>query len=357
MIRVLAFALYGSLAASTRYRLGQYVPGLKSMGITMEIRSLLGDDYLRRRFEGGSFPFAAMLGDGTARLADLWRLREFDLAIIHCELFPLVPPGIERMLVRIPYIYDMDDAFYLRYRVGRLGAARRLLGTKFDSVMAGAAAVTCGSKVLSVYASRHNERVVELPTVVDVNRYVPARSQPNAAFTVGWIGSPTTSIYLSELVEPLSILGREGPVNFIVIGGTPPTIPNVNVIQLRWEEESEVAHINSLDVGVMPLYDDEWARGKCAFKLIQYMACGIPVVASRVGANVEVISPECGFLAADASEWVAAFRRLRDEAAMRRAMGAAARQRVVENYSLQNALPTFAEVIRRSARNGAAAQD
>jgi glycosyltransferase involved in cell wall biosynthesis len=352
VIKVLAFALYGPLAASTRYRLGQYVPGLEAMGISMEIRSLLGDDYLRQRFKGGRLPLGAMLRDGASRLGDLWHLRDFDLAVIHCELFPFMPSSIERMLVRTPYVYDMDDAFYLRYRLGRLGAARPLLGSKFDRVMAGAAAVTCGSKVLSQYALKHNHRVTDLPTVVDIERYVPAKTQRNDVFTVGWIGSPTTSVYLSELVEPLSALGREGPVNFVVIGGTAPSIPNVNVVHIRWEEVSEVAHINGLDVGVMPLYDDDWARGKCAFKLIQYMACGIPVVASHVGANVEVVTPECGFLAADSGAWLAALRRLRDEPQLRRRMGVAARERVAEHYSLQTALPTMANVIRRTFDDG-----
>jgi glycosyltransferase involved in cell wall biosynthesis len=266
-------------------------------------------------------------------------------------LFPFLPPSIEQLLVRAPYLYDMDDAFYLRYRVGRLRAARPLLGCKFDRVIAGAAAVTCGSRVLSAYASRHNDHVTHLPTVVDLDRYVPTRVPRDSAFTIGWIGSPTTSVYLSELINPLSVLGSEGAVNFVVIGGSAPPIPNVRVVHIPWEEASEVAHLNSLDVGVMPLYDDDWARGKCAFKLIQYMACALPVVASPVGANLEVVTPECGFLASDSGEWLAALRRLRDEPQLRRQMGASARQRVTKHYSLQEALPVMANVIQQTLEN------
>ena len=173
MIKVLGLALYGPLAASTRYRLGQYVPGLASLGIDLQIFDLLGNEYLQRRFSGGALPVAAMLRGGVARLAELWRQHDFDLAMVHCELFPLMPGWLERSLMRQPYIYDFDDAFYLKYRSGQLGMARPLLGNKFDTFMAGSAAVTAGNQVLAQYASQHNALTHYLPTVVDTARYLP----------------------------------------------------------------------------------------------------------------------------------------------------------------------------------------
>lgn len=352
MIRALGLALYGQLAASTRYRLGQYVPGLRELGIDLQIRSLLGDDYLQRRFDGGPLPLGSMLRDSVSRLQQLREQKRFDAAIVYCEVFPLLPAVLERALLRLPYVYDMDDAFYLRYRIGLKRVLEPLLGDKFDKVMQRAAAVTAGNRTLADYAGVHNRNVTELPTVVDTDRYVPRPQRKPGVFTVGWIGSPSTSVYLNELVEPLSRLGRELTLRLVLVGGKAPApIPNVDVLEIPWQEESEVDLINTFDVGVMPLTDDPWARGKCAFKLIQYMACGVPAIASPVGANVDVLTPGCGLMAANAAEWMAALRELQSDASRRLTMGEAARQRVVEHYSLAGSVPRFADVIRGAARS------
>lgn len=350
MIKVLGLALYGPLAASTRYRLGQYVGGLAEMGIDLQIRHLLGDDYLRRRFAAAPLQLAPMLQAGMARLGDLWRQDEFDVAMLHCELFPLLPGWLERVLLRKPYIYDFDDAFYLRYKTGRMRLARPVLGGKFDTVMAGAAAVTAGNRVLEQYAGQHNASTHYLPTVVDTERYRPdPERRGKGVFTVGWIGSPSTAPYLAEIAAPLSTIAQEGTVRLVVIGGKAPAVPGVEVIEVAWSESAEVDLINSFDVGVMPLPDDEWARGKCAFKLIQYMACAVPVVASPVGANVDLVTSESGLLASTPEEWVEAFRVLRDQPRKRAEMGLAGRERVEQHYSLRVNLPVLAGVLQQAA--------
>jgi glycosyltransferase involved in cell wall biosynthesis len=348
MIKVLGLALYGPLAASHRYRLGQYVSGLATMGIDLQIRQLLGDDYLSARFGCRSLPIRAMIKDGLARFEDLWHQDDFDAVMLQCELMPLMPGWLERALIHKPYIYDFDDAFYLKYRTGKMHWAKPLLGSKFDAVMTGAAAVTAGNYVLADYAGRFNGNTHYLPTVVDTNRYIPMKiPRDSKVFTVGWIGSPSTVSYLTELIEPLSVLGKEGAVRLIVIGGKAPKIPNVSVVEHEWHEHTELDLINSFDVGVMPLADDDWARGKCAFKLIQYMACAVPVIASPVGANVNVVNNDSGVLASNAQEWYEAFRLLRDNFTMRINMGEAGRDRVVHHYSLQQYLPKLAGVIHQ----------
>ena len=352
MIKVLGLALYGSLAASTRYRLCQYAPGLAEQGIDLEVRSLLGDDYLRRRFGSGSMPFGSVLSAAWARFEGLRRHRA-DVTILYSELFPLVPGQIERaMLSRAPYIYDFDDAFYLKYRSGRWGRLAPALGNKFDKIISGAAAVTAGNRTLAGYASGHNQAVTTLPTVVDTTRYTAVTRSRSDTFTVGWIGSPSTAPYLDDLVTPLTRLGTEGKVRLVVVGGKAPVIPNVDVVEVEWNEATEVSLIQGFDVGVMPLPDDDWARGKCAFKLIQYMACGVPVIGARVGTNIDVVTPECGYLAQNATEWADALRTLRDERTTARSMGEAARLRAEEHYSLHRNLPVFAQVIRRAAGRG-----
>lgn len=349
MIGVRGFALYGALAASTRYRLGQFIPGLRAHGIDLQLVHLLDDQYLGRRFTNRGVSYAGLLRSGLGRWGDLFGLRRFDLAMLHCELFPLAPAWIERLALSRPYLYDFDDAFYLKYRNGRLGTLRPVLGGKFDSVIAGAAAVTAGNDELARYAARFNGRTDVLPTVVDLRRYVPDSRRKSDVFTVGWIGSPSTAPYLAEVIGPLRMLASEGRVRLVVVGGTAPEIPGVEVSAVPWAEETEIDLINSFDVGIMPLPDDEWSRGKCAFKLIQYMACAVPVVASAVGTNNVVVTPECGLLARRDLEWVAALRQLRDSPALRRRMGEAGRNRIAEHYSLDIALPKLASIIHAVA--------
>ncbi|WPD21314.1 MAG: glycosyltransferase [Candidatus Electrothrix scaldis] len=345
MLKILGLSLYGPLAASTRYRLEQYIPGLSECGIDLQVHHLLGDEYLRSRFQGKKIPLATVIQAGCKRLSHIFRRHQFDAYIVHCELFPLIPGWLERLLLVKPYIYDFDDAFYLKYRIGNLRALRPLLGNKFNTVIAGAAAVTAGNRGLNTYAQQINTNSHVLPTVVDVQRYHNVKKSEGAAFTVGWIGSPSTSKYLPELVRPLSVLGSEGPVRLIVVGGIAPKIENIEVIQVEWEEEKEIAYINSFDVGLMPLADDEWARGKCAFKLIQYMACGVPVIASRVGANIDVVQSDNGVLVRTEDEWIKALRKMRNQPLMRQQMGRAGRRRIEDKYSLQRNVPLLAGII------------
>jgi glycosyltransferase involved in cell wall biosynthesis len=350
MIRVLGLAMYGPLAASTRYRLGQYVEGLQQHGIALEVRHLLDDDYVSRRFSGRRVRLTGLLRAAARRVQDLRQQRRFDVSMLYCELMPLMPAVMESALLQLPYVYDFDDAFHLRYREGRMAILRRLLGRKIDDILRDAAQVTAGNRLLATYASDRNPRTHYLPTVVDTARYQPMHhARGTGRFTIGWIGSPSTAAYLSQLVEPLSVLGSEGPVRFVVIGGKAPVVPHVEVVELPWSERQEVQQINGFDVGVMPLPDSDWARGKCAFKLIQYMACALPVVASPVGANRDVVSADCGLLAGNGAEWVEALRTLRDRPSLRRQMGDAGRQRVESSYSLDANLPRLAQVLRQAA--------
>jgi glycosyltransferase involved in cell wall biosynthesis len=137
-------------------------------------------------------------------------------------------------------------------------------------------------------------------------------------------------------------------VRLLVVGGPAPAITGVEVVEQPWSLEQEVPLIQQFHVGVMPLPDTPWSRGKCAYKLIQCMACGIPVVASRVGANVEVVPPDCGALAGSPSEWLAEFRQLAINPALRLRMGAAGRRWVEERFSLQSALPLLEVMIRQA---------
>jgi glycosyltransferase involved in cell wall biosynthesis len=353
VISVLGFSLYGSQAASHRVRLSQFQPGLAAAGIEFQIQSLLDNAYLQRNFSGRRPSLRALLAAYVRRLQALRQADRFDLAIVYAELLPFMPVWLERQLLQIPFLYDCDDAFFLKYRSGRLRLLQPLLGAKADRLMAGAIAVTAGNTGLAAHARRFNSTVTVLPSVVDTDKFRPAARPPaeipGGPFTVGWIGSPSTAPYLELLVEPLQQLARECPVRLLAVGGPAPTIAGVEVIEQPWSLEQEVPLIQQFDVGVMPLPDNPWTRGKCAYKLIQCMACGIPVVASRVGANVEAVPPECGFLAESSEQWLDAFRRLLADSNLRQHIGSAARLWVEQRYSLRSALPVFSGAIQRAA--------
>lgn len=353
MIRVLGLSLYGPQAASHRVRLSQFQAGLAAAGIDLQIQSLLDNAYLQRSFSGGRPSLRGLLAAYGRRLQALRKADRFELAIVHCELLPYLPGWLERYLLHIPFVYDCDDAFFLKYRSGRLRALQPLLGAKADRMMAAAVAVTAGNTTLAAHALRFNSSVAVLPSVVSTDQFRPASSPPaeraGGAFTVGWIGSPSTAPYLQLLVEPLQQLAFDRPVRLLVVGGPAPAIAGVEIIEKPWSLDQEVQLIQQFDVGVMPLPDSPWARGKCAYKLIQCMACGIPVVASPVGANVDAVPKECGLLAESPEEWLAAFRRLAADLSLRLRMGRAARHWVEKRYSQRSALPLLTGVIQHAA--------
>jgi len=353
VIRVLGLSLYGPQAASHRVRLAQFQPGLAAAGIDLQIESLLDDAYLQRSYSGCRPSLRSLLAAYGRRLQALRQARHFDLAIVYAELLPFLPAWLERQLLPIPFVYDCDDAFFLKYRSGRLRLLQPLLGAKVDRMMAAATAVTAGNTGLAVHARCFNSSVTVLPSVVDTDHFYPAASPPaersGSPFTVGWIGSPSTASYLQLLVEPLQKLARERPVRLQVVGGPAPAIAGVEVIEQPWSLQQEVRLIQQFDVGVMPLPDTPWSRGKCAFKLIQCLACSIPVVASSVGANTEVLSPSCGFLVRTPEEWLTVFRQLAADPALRERLGVAGRLWIENHYSLRTALPVLEGVIRQVA--------
>ena len=351
-LRVLALSLYGPLAASTRHRISYYVPELAAAGIHVDVAPFLDDAYLQRRFADGGISLAAVGKGYLQRMRQLLGQGRYDCAWVQGELSPLLPGWLDRAMLRIPYVYDFDDAYYLKYAL-RGGWQARLLGRKFDQFMAGASVVAAGNRALEGHAREFNQDVRIVPTVVDHRRYLAAHgARQSGVFNVGWIGSPSSIRCLTVVREPLARLAQEGPVRLTVVGGIAPPIPGVEVVNVPWSEDTEVELIRTFDVGIMPLEDEPWTRGKCAFKLIQYMACGVPAIGSPVGANVEVIGNEAGLLAASDEQWLDALQLIRDNAAVASQLGEAGRSKVATHYSLLSQVPMYQQILRDAAKKG-----
>jgi glycosyltransferase involved in cell wall biosynthesis len=214
-------------------------------------------------------------------------------------------------------------------------------------------AVVAGNDYLAARArSAGAKRVEILPTVVDTERYTFAPMPANETLTIGWIGSPITTRYLEQFRPTIAKMCEGGRARFVAIGASALDWPDVPVEVRPWSETSEVAELHGFDVGIMPLPDSPWERGKCGFKLIQYMACGRPVIGSPVGVNSQIIEDGVnGFLASTDRDWLAAVERLREEKGLRRDMGANGRQLVESQYSTQVIGPRLVEILTSVARN------
>lgn len=352
--RVLALTRYGRLGASSRLRFLQYIPFLEAEGVEVSIAPLLPDAYLKRYYGGRPTDWAGLAVAYLRRLSVLLNVRSFDLIWIEKELFPNLPAWAEMVLrcLGIPYVVDYDDAIFHNYDLSR-NPLKRLMGRKIDRVMRGATLVVCGNAYLTARAQQAGARQVEtIPTVVDLQRYAVSGHVLSEAIVIGWIGSSATVKYLEGIAPALRRLAADFPVRLRVIGAR-FSAPGLEVECRAWSEEHEVVEIQGFDIGIMPLLDSPWERGKCGYKLIQYMACGLPCVASPVGVNAEIIKKGVnGYLAGDTDAWFAALRSLCADAGARQAMGAEGRRMVEQRYCLQVAAPRLAALLAKAATGG-----
>jgi hypothetical protein len=285
------------------------------------------------------------------RAMALLRCTDADAIWLEKEAFPWLPWIIEAAFLprSIPLVVDYDDAIYHRYDMHASRVVRALLGEKIDAVMRRADLVLAGNSYLAERARTAGARRVEIvPTVVDLKRYDAARPEaPAKPISIGWIGSPKTAPYLQSVTRLLSDLARRYPVSCVAIGARQDQVAESPLVARPWSQTNEVELLRGLDIGIMPLPDEPWTRGKCGYKLIQYMACGLPVVASPVGVNTDIVRHgESGFLAATEQQWEAALTRLILDPDLRRRMGSMGRQRVESEYSLQVQAPRLEQLLR-----------
>lgn len=336
-MKVLVLSKYSRKGASSRYRMFQYFPYLQAQGVQLKTEALFDDDYLDRLYSKRSRLFS-ILKCYLRRLRVLLLAKKTDILWIEKELFPWVPWFFERWFLKfhgIPYIVDYDDAIFHQYDQHRLGAVRSLLGTKCDKVMQFSSLVVGGNEYLANRALNAGApAVTKIPTVVSGQVFVP-RDPGNEVPVIGWIGSMSTAVYLDKLRPILSELSKKHIFKFRVVGAT-VNWADVPVESVTWSEQDEVALVQSFDIGVMPLVDSPWERGKCGFKLIQYMACGKAVVADPVGVNTEIVNHgKNGFLVSEELNWYSALEKLLLDAPLRKEMGGQGRVRFIEFYSLE----------------------
>lgn len=354
-MRFACLTRYDDQGASSRVRFAQYLP-LFARGapeLQWSRQSLLDNRYLRARYAGRPY-WSATLQAYARRAAVLPSLRGADLWWIEKELWPFSPTQIERAVLHSRrYALDFDDAIFHNYDLHRHAAVRCMYGRKIDLLMAEAALVTAGNEYLAERArSAGAARIEVIPTVVDLGDY-PSTSRADDSpkrIDVAWIGTPATVRYLCQVAAPLAAASRRQPLRLVVIGGDPISMPGVDVVVRPWSRASEASELASCHIGIMPLADSPWERGKCGYKLVQYMACGLPVIASPVGVNVSLVrNSSSGMLASTESEWTAALLTLSRDSRMRDELGRAGRRSVERTYSVQAVAPRLLALLKEAA--------
>lgn len=342
-MRILVLSRYSRLGASSRLRIYQYLPSLESDGFCTIVEPLLGDEYLNNLYHGRRKSLPYITKAYIKRLLLLLCAESYDLVWLEKEFLPWIPAWVELSLLssKARLVVDYDDAIFHQYDRHSSAIVRFLLAKKIDRVIRRADLVVVGNTYLARRAREAGAKHVEIvPTVVDVSHYSVSRETLEDTVTIGWIGSPATAHNLYLIEQVLIALASQKNVRFFAVGANPLQLSNLPITVLPWSEAQEVEQIQQFDIGIMPLPDKPFERGKCGYKLIQCMACGKPVVASPVGANKEIVRDGIdGFLADSFDEWAGALTRLIDNPALRLRMGEAGRRRVESLYSLQVAAP------------------
>lgn len=356
-MRVLALVPYPERRApGQRFRIEQWAPLMRVEGIEVTVSPFLDDGGMDVLYRRGHAPakIASVLRGHARRVGQVRALGEFDVAYVYREATLVGPTWVERAVARrLPLVYDFDDAIYLP-AASAANARMRFLKDpgKAATLCRLAAHVTAGNEHLAAFARRHAARVTVMPSTIDTASYRPAARAPSARPVIGWTGSPTTIPYLAALLPALRRLRERMDFELRVVGGTLED-EALDVVCVPWRAESEVDDLRAMDVGLMPLADDEWTRGKCGMKALQYMALGIPAVVSPVGVNTAIVRPGVnGMHARTDDEWIDSLLELGRDPLLRERLGRAARRTVEEEWSASVHAPRMARVLRETAARG-----
>lgn len=359
-MRVLFLLPYSREAASCRYRVHQFVPYLESQGITCELRELVGPELYRVLYKPGHRleKIARFSRSALARVKDVRDAAAFDVVFVHREAFPFGPAFIESWLAKSgkPIVYDFDDSIYLPSGSALRDFVRR--PDKTNAIIHLARHVIVCNEHLRNFCLAYNQNVTIVRTSVDTTDQFRPREYPDKLppedgrpVRLGWIGSHSTAPYLLRLSSVLERLAQRYPIELLVVGaGKELSMPGVNVINKAWSLATEVDDFRSLDIGLYPLENGVWERGKTSFKTIQYMAVGVPGVISRVGAACDiVVEGENGLLAGGDDEWLAKLSRLIDDPQLRRKLGTNGRLTAERDFSITSNAPKLVKVLRAAA--------
>jgi glycosyltransferase involved in cell wall biosynthesis len=347
-MKILFIVPYPSEGQSNRFRVEQYLPGLKERGIAYSLRPFCDSRTYKILFKKGRY-FRKIIFVAyflLRRFYDVFSARSYDIVFIHREAYPFEGDVFERLfrLFGKKIVFDFDDSIFLKKPV------------KTERTVRLSDYVIVGNGFLRDYALKYNKNVTVLPTCIETRVYKPGnKAAAGDKVVIGWIGTSFTSIYLPILKDVYEALAaRYKQLEFRIVGGCLKDFKPPFLVCKDWSLESEVGELQGFDIGVMPLFDDEMAKGKCAFKILEYMAVGIPAVASRSGMNTEVIEDgKDGFLAGSKEEWVERLSLLVEDKELREKMGKAGREKAERLYSIKANEERFIGILNKCVESAA----
>lgn len=328
-------------APSQRFRFEQYIPALHAAGYETELIPFLSERDWAPLYKNGSIPRKAwsMIRSFWKRFFLLFRLKKYDHIFIHREASMIGPPVFEWFLAKVlkrKFIYDFDDAIWLpNYSQSNARFHRLKAYGKVKKIAKWADQITVGNAYLKEFASEFNDKVMIIPTTIDLEVHKGKTDQTQEPIIIGWTGSHTTMEYLPMLLPILKELRKEFTFKFRVISNHHPELDFDDLDYVVWNRDTEIEDLRAIHIGVMPLEDSEWAKGKCGFKGLQYMALEIPSVMSNVGVNSEIVTHQKnGWLCETDEDWLIALRTLLQDQELRKTLGSAGYLTIKERYSV-----------------------
>ncbi len=358
-MKVLFLTKYSHLGGSSRHTVFSYLPFYEQAGMRCVVSPLFDDRYFRFRALQHPLMLREMavhadyfLERALQRMGQVFQAQRYDLVVLEYELLPYLPFGFEVILKRLrPKLVTLfDDAVHTVYAGHPRRLVRLMCGHKIQQVIQLSARVIVWNKYLAEYASRFNPNVAFVHTAIDVRRYRLRCDQdqsPDGRVVIGWMGTPNSFPYLSALEDVFRNLVNRHPLELRVVSSLDYQSSNIPVSNRRWSMDSEVDALCSFDIGIMPLADTPWTRGKSSYKAVQYMGVGIPLVCSPVGAAGDIVQDGVnGFWAATSEQWIEKLDRLIENPELRRRQGLAGRQLVEEKYSVQAVAPRLVKILK-----------
>lgn len=336
-------------AGSQRFRFEQYIPFLEAKGVQVDRQSFIDDKTWAVLYLPGH-GLQKILGIVKGFVRRKWMLLKasrYDFIFIHREAAPLGPPVFEWVLARVlkkKVVYDFDDAIWKENTTDTNGLIARLKwASKVATICRWSHRVSAGNEFLASYARQYSDRVVVNPTTLDTGRrHVPAPQKSTDRPVIGWTGTHSTLKYLELIAPVINSLRQEIAFDFVVIADQKPVSEIEDFIFLPWNDQTEIQDLNRIDIGVMPLEVDEWAKGKCGFKALQFMSLEKAVLVTPVGVNAEIVAHGIsGYHCETLADWEMYLRDLLLNESIRRDMGVQGRKTVVEQFSVASNTANF----------------
>ena len=345
-------------APSQRLKYEQYFPYFKEAGYEVHVSSFMSAAFWKIAYKKGHF-LAKVLGTLRGylqRCIDLFRLPFYDIVYIHLWVTPFGPPVFERLFAIINgnILYDIDDMIFLGHQSNANALIRSLKGkNKPLYLMKKARHVIVCTPKLDSFVQQYNSNTTDISSTINMQAYIPVNTYTNAhKIVIGWSGSHSTVKYLHLLDDTFRELKKSHDFHLFIMGVKEFEIEGVPCEVVEWTAESEVPNLQKIDIGVYPLPDEDWVYGKSGLKALQYMALGIPTIATAIGANHRIIeNGVSGFLVKSKEEWLNTLKKLIDDQQLRKQTGQKARERVMKYYSLKSNKDAYLNTLQKVDSN------